>query len=429
MSIEEEEDASLKELVTKTLHNKGVLGKIQAQLRASVFLALEDEFKDKNIPLVSASTRKLLATPEGSAAAALVQDFLQCLGLEFSLAVFAPESGHSVVWSFPGTEALTSNLNLSTEKDHKTPLLMELVKERKSSVMSHTEKNSNEIKSSVNSNNGYHSYLPLPNGLLSHPHALGSNPLSNALNSNPLSSALSNPSHSHALGTNPSLSHALGTNPSHSHALGTNPSHSHALGTNPSHSHVLSSNPSHSHALSSNPSNTSIKKKGADDTDMSDKRMVETTSELNKCSKDLPKEAEKTIRNDAENSNGLVFKLASENEHLGSGNVKKVGTSSNSISGFSILPPVEKKTGHSSLAGEEKQYEEDFSSMSDKEEHDGEDDEEVEEDEEGIEEAEDIDEDISIDDLINSSASAGSDHTNDVSLSQASEVASYQESL
>ena len=32
MSIEEEDDASLKELVTKTLHTNGVLGKIQVNI-------------------------------------------------------------------------------------------------------------------------------------------------------------------------------------------------------------------------------------------------------------------------------------------------------------------------------------------------------------------------------------------------------------
>ncbi|XP_069956469.1 centrosomal protein 43 [Cherax quadricarinatus] len=361
MSIEEEEDASLKELVTKTLHNKGVLGKIQAQLRASVFLALEDEFKDKNIPLVSTSARKLLGTPEGATAAALIQDFLQCLGLEFSLAVFAPESGHSTVWSFPGTEALTSNLSLRTEKDHKTPLLMELLRERKSSVISHTENNSSEVKPALNRNKE-HSQLPVLNGVLPHSHATSSSQL---------------------------------------------------LKTQPE----------------SNPSNISLKNGEPDGHDASEKREAEKRNAMNKANKNLPKE---TVNDGTENStDGLSFKLTSDNDYLSSRSKpdrQKGGVDSNTVCGFPALPPVEKNDTHNSLNGEEKQYEDDFSSMSDKEEHDG-DDEVEEEEEEGIEEAEDIDESISIDDLINSSASGGSDHTKDVSLSQASDVASYQESL
>ena len=40
-----EEDTELRDLVTQTLENNGLLGKIQAQLRAGVFLALEETDK------------------------------------------------------------------------------------------------------------------------------------------------------------------------------------------------------------------------------------------------------------------------------------------------------------------------------------------------------------------------------------------------
>ena len=40
-----DEDTELRDLVTQTLENNGLLGKIQAQLRAGVFLALEDTDK------------------------------------------------------------------------------------------------------------------------------------------------------------------------------------------------------------------------------------------------------------------------------------------------------------------------------------------------------------------------------------------------
>ena len=40
-----DEDTELRDLVTQTLENNGLLGKIQAQLRAGVFLALEETDK------------------------------------------------------------------------------------------------------------------------------------------------------------------------------------------------------------------------------------------------------------------------------------------------------------------------------------------------------------------------------------------------
>ena len=44
-----DEDTELRDLVTQTLENNGLLGKIQAQLRAGVFLALEET--DKTVSL------------------------------------------------------------------------------------------------------------------------------------------------------------------------------------------------------------------------------------------------------------------------------------------------------------------------------------------------------------------------------------------
>ncbi|XP_045106903.1 centrosomal protein 43-like isoform X2 [Portunus trituberculatus] len=145
MSIEEDEDASLKELVTKTLQTNGVLGKIQ-----------------KGIPLVSPPTRQVLGTHEGAVAACLVQDFLQCLGLDFSLAVFSPESGHPSLWSYPGSEALSSSLGLASgrgkrgindDKGHSIPLLIELLREREVLPLTIQEQNGEASSISTSSSN------------------------------------------------------------------------------------------------------------------------------------------------------------------------------------------------------------------------------------------------------------------------------------
>ena len=54
-----EEDTELRDLVTQSLENNGLLGKIQAELRAGVFLALEDT--DKKVGIVGGKGANQLA--------------------------------------------------------------------------------------------------------------------------------------------------------------------------------------------------------------------------------------------------------------------------------------------------------------------------------------------------------------------------------
>lgn len=352
MSIEEEEDASLKELVTKTLQSNGVLGKIQAQLRASVFLALEDELKEKNIPLVSESVKKLLGTSEGATAAALVHDFLQCLGLEFSLAVFAPESGHSTFWSFPGAEALSSDLSLNTDKGYKTPLLIELLRERQSSSTSHLE--------NITDNRGHHSQT-----------------------------------------------------------------------------HFLNGAPSHSLPSDSNEfykiQPESVFSKESTNISMVSTNTGEKSGGLSKDDIHLLTEEEQRAR-EGKNNDWESFKGLEKHQERQMASAENGAISGNTAALKNpVMMPVEEndQVSNNSITGEEKQYEDDFSSMSEKEGHDDgeEEEDEIEEEDDDIEEAEDIDEDISLDDLINSSASIGSDQTKDQSLSHASDIPNYQEDL
>uniref|UniRef100_A0A0B7A799 Centrosomal protein 43 n=1 Tax=Arion vulgaris TaxID=1028688 RepID=A0A0B7A799_9EUPU len=89
-----DEDTELRDLVAQTLETNGTLGKLRAQLRASVFLALEDQEKGQNkAPYLNKELRSFLATGEGKLTASLVQEFLEFFGLEFTLAVFKPETG------------------------------------------------------------------------------------------------------------------------------------------------------------------------------------------------------------------------------------------------------------------------------------------------------------------------------------------------
>ncbi|XP_068668986.1 protein TONNEAU 1a-like [Aristolochia californica] len=90
----------LKTLVTRTLEKKGVLAKIRAELRASVFEAIEEEDRaidnEDGVPpalLGSCNDRakQLHASPSGRLLTALICDYLDWAQLSHSLKVYLPE--------------------------------------------------------------------------------------------------------------------------------------------------------------------------------------------------------------------------------------------------------------------------------------------------------------------------------------------------
>ncbi|RXN01343.1 hypothetical protein EOD39_7072 [Acipenser ruthenus] len=87
-----EEDTELRDLLIQNLENSGVLNKLKAELRAAVFLALEEQEKVENkTPLFNESLKKFLNTKDGRLVASLLSDFLQFFNLDFTMAVFQPE--------------------------------------------------------------------------------------------------------------------------------------------------------------------------------------------------------------------------------------------------------------------------------------------------------------------------------------------------
>ncbi|OMJ71933.1 hypothetical protein SteCoe_29749 [Stentor coeruleus] len=79
----------LKELIIQTLDAAGVLDKIRAQLRLQVFKAVQnDEGKMQND---NSKPVKMAQNPEGTLAAALFRDFLECYKMKYSLNVLIPE--------------------------------------------------------------------------------------------------------------------------------------------------------------------------------------------------------------------------------------------------------------------------------------------------------------------------------------------------
>jgi hypothetical protein len=116
----------LKGIVQKTLEAKGVLGKIRAQLRSSVFSAIQEEQSDLNGE--SAALRELKRTSEGRLALELVHDFLLALGLDYTAAVFVPEANISSAGG--GREQLARELKLSPTLPRGSPLLAEVLRTR-----------------------------------------------------------------------------------------------------------------------------------------------------------------------------------------------------------------------------------------------------------------------------------------------------------
>ncbi|KAL7586330.1 hypothetical protein Lser_V15G36328 [Lactuca serriola] len=90
----------LKTLVTRTLEKKGVLAKIRAELRASVFEAIEEEDKaiekDEGLPPAllgscNERARQLHALPSGRLLTALICEYLDWAQLSHTLKVYLPE--------------------------------------------------------------------------------------------------------------------------------------------------------------------------------------------------------------------------------------------------------------------------------------------------------------------------------------------------
>ncbi|KAJ3283374.1 FGFR1 oncoprotein partner [Borealophlyctis nickersoniae] len=128
-----EEIESLKSLVSDTLLKRGVLGKIKAQLRASVFAVLQESEEGKRLPSENSKVQALRDTGAGQLAFDLVWDFLQYLDLEYTLAVFKPEASLNKPESSPiDAAAIAVDLDLPESTGSEKPLLLRMLESRMS---------------------------------------------------------------------------------------------------------------------------------------------------------------------------------------------------------------------------------------------------------------------------------------------------------
>ncbi|XP_053597257.1 CAR1 transcription factor isoform X2 [Microplitis demolitor] len=124
-NISMEEDTELRDLVVQTLENNGVLAKVRAELRASVFLALEEQESVVNPePLLNKTVKQYLANSEGKLLFSLVREFLEYFGLDYTISVYDPETYIGKEYNYMGRNKLCEKLGINSTE----PLLGELLK-------------------------------------------------------------------------------------------------------------------------------------------------------------------------------------------------------------------------------------------------------------------------------------------------------------
>ncbi|XP_029572898.1 FGFR1 oncogene partner [Salmo trutta] len=123
-----EDDTELRDLLIQTLENNGVLNKLKAEMRAAVFLAMDEQARVENkTSLVNENLKKCLNTQDGRLVASLIIDFLQVFHIDFTLAVFQPEINS--LNGLDSREQVSCDLGITeTDMNRTTPLLLELVK-------------------------------------------------------------------------------------------------------------------------------------------------------------------------------------------------------------------------------------------------------------------------------------------------------------
>jgi len=158
---QEDEDSELKDLVTQTLQSAGILGKIKAELRSSVYLALENtrkgdgkrdtkgsRLRKARIGQGSERLSRFLQSSEGRLALNLVKEFLSFFDLSFTSSVLEPESDITPLVGEEGDKRrryppahrsrqdLIELLGLAPEMiDNKTPLISQIIRLSKVSVL------------------------------------------------------------------------------------------------------------------------------------------------------------------------------------------------------------------------------------------------------------------------------------------------------
>nr|XP_002125932.1 FGFR1 oncogene partner [Ciona intestinalis] len=132
-----DDDTELRDLLVQTLDKNGVLGKIKAELRASVFLALDSSEQNKyKSGLANTKLQNFLATEDGKICLNVVKDFLEHFNLDYTSSVLGPET-NSTNTSF-STEELQRTLH---QPNDCSPVLSSLVQNSRNNSPSELQLN------------------------------------------------------------------------------------------------------------------------------------------------------------------------------------------------------------------------------------------------------------------------------------------------
>jgi len=153
MSTSTDDDIELKDMVTQLLDSSGILGKMKAQLRAHVYTTLESAHVPKHSKLSNQSLAHFLSSTSGRLIFCLVREFLEFFELDFTLSVFDPETKIGKDLRYRGRSKLIDSLGLTELVDKNSPLLSEIMRLSKVSVLKSESPTLTEMSEDDNTSN------------------------------------------------------------------------------------------------------------------------------------------------------------------------------------------------------------------------------------------------------------------------------------
>ena len=118
----------LKNLVIQSLETNGVLGQVRAQLRSCVFKVIDNQdqvdSKKSSFHWENPKARQLRSSGEATLMAELISEFMEFYRLDYSLAIFKPETN---VQGTQDRERLASRAGLENGVSAQQPILLQLL--------------------------------------------------------------------------------------------------------------------------------------------------------------------------------------------------------------------------------------------------------------------------------------------------------------
>ncbi|CAH8659632.1 unnamed protein product [Schistosoma guineensis] len=152
-----DEEINLKEALIRSLNEEGILPKLEAQLKAAVYLALEKHNYAEGIPLSNQSIRSLWSTEDGLIIASLLVDFMNMMKLENTLNVLMDEAQMKHLELFDRDKLMAV---LPTERSpSSSPVLLNLIETLRHLRSQKMDETDSSTSASNNSRNNFGSQV------------------------------------------------------------------------------------------------------------------------------------------------------------------------------------------------------------------------------------------------------------------------------